>query len=70
LNGRYVATVLNRAVTLSIVEGFSCARARFAHSLCCGTDATILPREFAVPADHVDRRYTQGVRSPFFSGGV
>ena len=33
LNGRYVATVVNRAITLSTVDAGSCARPKFAHSL-------------------------------------
>jgi hypothetical protein len=74
LNGRYVATVLNRAITLSIVDG-RFIRTRGISRIPCASGArvTCLPGErddFApLICDLRQKRYTQSVR-PFFQQAV
>jgi hypothetical protein len=60
LNGRYIATVVNRAITLSAVDARAVFRAFLvdrgrAAAACCAS-ATILPREFAICVKSDTRR--------------
>ena len=71
LNEHYITTIVNRAITLSSVGVCSCARPKFRAFLVHAAQMRRFCRvNLQLPADHVDRSYTQSVWSPFFSGAA